>query len=263
MDHICGPFKSLAGAEDLGWPRDSLLSLRTSYPKPWNAAALLADCDLVLIDTPPGRSAEAPAAVEAADLVLIPFWLESDTFDGLAKFVALARRLGKPAVGFFATPNSRSHIDTARTGLQSLGVPMSPGVLHRYEAYRMVNPPGLTVREQEPTASLVEAIGAYRTVALFRRLWKQPAQSIRGIAVNQISLRSVACNFQCRQIILREDWDLFRALRRLSGLLVGHPRTNGCLGKTTFGDRSRVRARIEVKYEKRAGQLAQLGAEIG
>jgi cellulose biosynthesis protein BcsQ len=29
------------------------------------------ECDLLLIDTPPGRSSEAPAAVEAADLLLI------------------------------------------------------------------------------------------------------------------------------------------------------------------------------------------------
>src|SRR5277367_6264409 len=52
--------------------------------------ARAAECDLVLIDTPPGRSAEAPAAVEASDLVLIPFWLEGDAFDGLKKTADLA-----------------------------------------------------------------------------------------------------------------------------------------------------------------------------
>lgn len=64
-----------------------------------------------LIDTPPGRSAEAPAAVEAADFALIPLWLESDAFDGVAKSAGLARRLGTPAVAVlnFATPNSKSH----------------------------------------------------------------------------------------------------------------------------------------------------------
>jgi chromosome partitioning protein len=40
-----------------------------------------AGCDLAVIDTPPGRSAETPAAVEASDFVLIPIWLESDDFD--------------------------------------------------------------------------------------------------------------------------------------------------------------------------------------
>ncbi len=31
--------------------------------------ARIAECDLILIDTPPGRNTEAPAAVEEADLV--------------------------------------------------------------------------------------------------------------------------------------------------------------------------------------------------
>jgi chromosome partitioning protein len=121
-----------------------------------------AGCDLVLIDTPPGRSSEAPAAVESASLVLIPFWLESDAFDGLAKSAALARRLGKPAVAVlnFATPNSRSHEDSARTVLNALGVPMCPIVLHRYEAYRLANPPGLTVQEVEPESRAAAEIGA-------------------------------------------------------------------------------------------------------
>ncbi|PZR92690.1 MAG: ParA family protein [Hyphomicrobiales bacterium] len=119
-----------------------------------------AGCDLALIDTPPGRSSEAPAAVEAADLVLIPFWLESDAFDGLAKSAALARRLGTPAIGIlnFATPNSRSHEEAARSVLEALDVPMSPVVLHRYEVYRLANPKGLTVQEVEPESHAADEI---------------------------------------------------------------------------------------------------------
>jgi chromosome partitioning protein len=121
-----------------------------------------AGCDLALIDTPPGRSSEAPAAVEAADLVLIPLWLESDAFDGVAKSAGLARRMGKPAIGVlnFATPNSRSHEDTARSVLEALNVPMSPIVLHRYEAYRLANPKGLTVQELEPDSRAAAEIAA-------------------------------------------------------------------------------------------------------
>lgn len=121
-----------------------------------------AGCDLALIDTPPGRSSEAPAAVEAADMVLIPFWLESDAFDGLAKSAALARRLGTPAVGVlnFATPNSRSHEEAARSVLETLDVPMSPVVLHRYEAYRLANPKGLTVQEMEPESRAAAEVAA-------------------------------------------------------------------------------------------------------
>jgi chromosome partitioning protein len=121
-----------------------------------------AGCDLALIDTPPGRSSEAPAAVEAANLVLIPFWLESDAFDGVAKSAGLARRLGTPAIGVlnFATPNSRSHEDAARSVLAALDVPMSPIVLHRYEAYRLANPKGLTVQELEPESRAAAEISA-------------------------------------------------------------------------------------------------------
>jgi chromosome partitioning protein len=124
-----------------------------------------AGCDLALIDTPPGRSSEAPAAVEVADLVVIPFWLESDAFDGLGKSAALARRLGTPAVGIlnFATPNSRSHEETARSVIEALKVFMAPVVLHRYEVYRLANPKGLTVQELEPDS---------RAAAEIKSLWE-------------------------------------------------------------------------------------------
>jgi chromosome partitioning protein len=124
--------------------------------------ARAAECDLVLIDTPPGRSTEAPAAVEAADFVLIPFWLETDAFEGLKKTGDLARRLGTPAAAVlnFATPNSRSHEESARDVLKALDVRMSPVVLHRYEAHRNANPTGLTAYEAEPDSRAAAEIAA-------------------------------------------------------------------------------------------------------
>lgn len=94
--------------------------------------------------------------------MLIPFWLESDAFDGVAKTAGLARRLGTPAVGVlnFATPNSRSHEGVARNVLDALNVPMSPVVLHRYEAYRPANPKWLTVQEMEPDSRAAAEIAA-------------------------------------------------------------------------------------------------------
>jgi chromosome partitioning protein len=114
--------------------------------------ARAAGCDLAVIDTPPGRSSEAPAAVEAADMTLAPFWLESDAFEGVSRVAGLARRLGKPLVGVlnFATPNSRSHEQSAREVMEALGVAMAPVALHRYEVYRLANPKGLAVQELEP-----------------------------------------------------------------------------------------------------------------
>jgi chromosome partitioning protein len=119
-----------------------------------------AGCDLVLIDTPPGRSSEAPAAVEAADLVLVPFWNDQDSYDGVTITAGLARRMGKQAYGLlnFATPNSRSHEETARDVLQAIGLPMAPVVLHRYDAHRLANVEGLTAQELDATCIAAEEI---------------------------------------------------------------------------------------------------------
>jgi len=70
--------------------------------------------------------------------------------------------LGTPAIGVlnFATPNSRSHEDAARNVLKALDVSMAPVVLHRYEAYRLANPAGLTVQEAEPECRAAVEIAA-------------------------------------------------------------------------------------------------------
>ncbi|GJH22770.1 ParA family protein [Caballeronia novacaledonica] len=109
-------------------------------------------CDLVFIDTPPGRNTEAPAAVEVADLVLIPIWNDQDSYDGLEKTVGLARRMGKPAVSIlnFATPNSRIHEEEAREVVAACNVEMAPHVLHRYDAHRLASAVGLTAQEMDP-----------------------------------------------------------------------------------------------------------------
>lgn len=121
-----------------------------------------AGCDLVLIDTPPGRSSEAPAAVECADLVLIPFWNDQDAYEGVAKTAVLVRRLGKPAFGVlnFATPNSRTHEETARTVLEAIPLQLAPVVLHRYDVHRIANIKGLTAQEMEPDSIAADDIAA-------------------------------------------------------------------------------------------------------
>jgi chromosome partitioning protein len=122
--------------------------------------AAKAGCDLVVIDTPPGRSSEAMAAVEAADLVLVPFWNDQDCYDGVTKTTALTRRLGKEAYGIlnFATPNSKSHEETARDVLKAIGLPLAPAVLHRYDVHRLANIDGLTAQELEPDSNAAQEI---------------------------------------------------------------------------------------------------------
>lgn len=111
-----------------------------------------AGCDIAFIDTPPGRSSEALAAVEAADIVLIPFWNDQDAYEGVLRTSGMLRRMGKRGFGVlnFATPNSRSHEDTARAVLETIGLPMAPVVLHRYDAHRLASVKGLTAQENEP-----------------------------------------------------------------------------------------------------------------
>lgn len=121
-----------------------------------------AGCDLVFIDTPPGRNSEAPAAVECSDLVLIPFWNDQDAYEGVARTALLVKRLGKPGVGVlnFATPNSRTHEETARVVLEAIPLEMAPVVLHRYDAHRLANPKGLTAQEMEPGSIAAQEIAA-------------------------------------------------------------------------------------------------------
>ena len=122
-----------------------------------------AGCDLVMIDTPPGRSPESVAAVESADLVLIPVEADDqDSFDGIPKTARLARSSDTPAFGILnkATPNSRGQIETARLVFEAANVPMSPVVLHRYKEHRDANPKGLTAQELVPNSIASKEISA-------------------------------------------------------------------------------------------------------
>jgi chromosome partitioning protein len=126
-----------------------------------------ARCDLALIDTPPGRNSEAPAAVESSDLVLIPFWNDQDAYDGVVKTAGLVRRIGKPAFGVlnFATANSRIHEEEARAVLDAIPLPLASIVLHRYDAHRLANITGLSAQEAEP-----ESVAAQEIVSLWNWL---------------------------------------------------------------------------------------------
>lgn len=118
------------------------------------ARAERAGCDLVLIDTPPGRSSEAPAAVEVADLVLVPFVNDQDAYDGVLKTTGLLRRIGKEGFGVLncATPNSKTHEETARAVLELIKLPLAPVVLHRYDVHRTASVKGLTAQELDPVS---------------------------------------------------------------------------------------------------------------
>jgi chromosome partitioning protein len=144
-----------------------------------------AGCDLVFIDTPPGRSTEAMAAVEASDIVLIPFWNDQDSYEGVTKTTLLAKRLGKKAYGIlnFAPPNSRSHEETAREVLKVIDLPMAPVVMHRYDIHRIANPKGLTALEMEPeSVASLEAESLWDWVSSILLLCKPATVHKKGVA---------------------------------------------------------------------------------
>lgn len=124
-----------------------------------------AGCDLVIIDTPPGRSTETPAAVESADLVVVPFAPEVDHYEGIPRIVRLARTTGKPAVGVLnlAEPNSHWEESTARGVLAGIGLAFAPAVLHRFKVHKEASLKGMTAQELEADS---------RAAAEIASLWK-------------------------------------------------------------------------------------------
>lgn len=111
-----------------------------------------AGCDLVVIDTPPARSTEAPAAVEHSDLVLVPCEPDIGAYEQLVRTARLARATGKPAVAVLnmAQPNSRSEENIARQVFETVNLPMVPATLHRLKVHRDASREGLTASEMEP-----------------------------------------------------------------------------------------------------------------
>ena len=123
--------------------------------------ARAAECDLIIIDTPPGRNTEAPAAVEAADLVLVPCPPEVEAFEGLPRTARLARTTGKPAavIANFVQPNSRSEEEAIRAVAEAQGLSTVPVALHRFNVHRDGSLRGLTAQELQPDSRAAIEIG--------------------------------------------------------------------------------------------------------
>lgn len=124
--------------------------------------ARAAGCDLVVIDTPPARGTEAAAAVEVADLVLIPCTPALEALETLPRIARLARTTGKEAVAVlnYATPNSQAQEETARGVFEGLKLPMAPVVLHRFKVHEEANESGMTAQELEPQSKAAAEVNA-------------------------------------------------------------------------------------------------------
>lgn len=119
-------------------------------------------CDLVLIDTPPGRSTEAAAAVEVADLVLIPCTSDTECFEGLPRTARLARTLGKRAVVIpnFVHPSGKSEEETIRGVAEGHQLETAPFALHEFQVHRDGSFQGKTAQELQPESRAAAEINA-------------------------------------------------------------------------------------------------------
>ncbi|WP_082464037.1 ParA family partition ATPase [Sphingomonas sp. Leaf17] len=117
------------------------------------AAALGQGAEFIVIDTPPHADSAARAAVEVADLVLIPCRPSAFDLSAIQTTAKLVQLLKKPAfVVFTAGPPNAARIYAEAGGLvESYGTPACPLILPDRAAYRHASAEGRTVTESEPT----------------------------------------------------------------------------------------------------------------
>ena len=108
-----------------------------------------AGCDLVIIDTPPARSTAAPAAIEEADLVIVPCTPDIEAYEQLPRTARVARTTGKPAavVLTMVHPNSQREEKIAREA-----------IFHRFKVHRDASREGATAQEIEPDSKAAKEI---------------------------------------------------------------------------------------------------------
>jgi chromosome partitioning protein len=129
------------------------------------AAAEGQGAELIVIDTPPHADSAARAAVEVADLVLIPCRPSAFDLAAIQTTAKLVQLLRKPAFVVFTAgpPNAPRVYAEAGELVESYGTPPAPVILPDRAAYRHASAEGRTVTEAEP---------AGRAAAEIRELYK-------------------------------------------------------------------------------------------
>lgn len=114
----------------------------------------------IVIDTPPHADSAARAAVEAADLVLIPCRPSAFDLAAIQTTVKLVQLLRKPAFVVFTagSPNAPRMYEEAAELVESFGISACPVRLPDRAAYRHASAEGRTVMEAEPGGKAAEEI---------------------------------------------------------------------------------------------------------
>lgn len=114
----------------------------------------------IVIDTPPHADSAARAAVETADLVLIPCRPSAFDLAAIQTTVKLVQLLRKPAFVVFTagSPNAPRMYEEADELVGSFGISACPVQLPDRAAYRHASAEGRTVTETEPNGKAADEI---------------------------------------------------------------------------------------------------------
>jgi chromosome partitioning protein len=117
---------------------------------------------LTIIDTPPAAGAEAAAAAQRADLVVIPCRPSLIDLDAIKRTAQLITSTGRAGVVVLnaAPPTASTLLDDARTLAEATGLRVARTVLRESSAYRAAWPYGLGVIEHEPKGKAAQEVAA-------------------------------------------------------------------------------------------------------
>lgn len=125
-------------------------------------AAAEQGAELIVIDTPPHADSAARAAVEVADLVLIPCRPSAFDLSAIQTTAKLVQLLRKPAYVVFTAgpPNAPRVYQEAGELVEGFGTPPCPVMLPDRAAYRHASAEGRSVTEAEPQSRAAEEVDA-------------------------------------------------------------------------------------------------------
>ena len=137
------------------WRGDSPPEVIDSPPPRLSAkvdAARAQGAEWIVIDTPPHADSAARAAVEAADLVLIPCRPSAFDLSAIQTTAKLVQLLKKPAFVVFTagSPNAPRMYGEAGELVEGYGTPACPIQIPDRAAFRHASAEGRTVTETEP-----------------------------------------------------------------------------------------------------------------
>ncbi|AJP74802.1 ParA family partition ATPase [Sphingomonas hengshuiensis] len=124
------------------------------------AQALEQGAEVIVIDTPPHADSAARAAVEVADLVLVPCRPSAFDLSAIQTTAKLVQLLKKPAFVVFTagSPNAPRVYQEAGELVESFGTPPCPLQIPDRAAYRHASAEGRSVMETEPEGKAAEEI---------------------------------------------------------------------------------------------------------